>query len=655
MAREKSTRGLLRTLLVVAGCASLVGAAPADAQEPAPAPPPHLAEPPTARFDWSVPERYALGWNAWNEQSEHYRTSYVRPARWSVSVDACSSSGGSLTITDYDVTIAGVGFDFRTRSHDTGCRRVFDNLPRLGKYDVTTVVRTSGGASSPRTLRIELRDHLIVSLGDSMASGEGVPDESGVYTSGSTLTQTLGTLSRIFNGDVRLHTEVAAEWKNRRCHRSARSGHALAAWALERRDPKSSVTYISLACSGAEIAHVIDTEYAGIQPLPNSGKVPPQLDALRGLVGAGQTSRGRTVDAVLLSIGVNDLGFSDIVQSCATNFNTVHGDGDPYCVYDSDASAKLTPGGSIDQSYARLGSALRDRLDVAEVYITDYPGAPFGQSRGGCGLLGIPEFGIASREATAMAQVGLQLYWATGRAASASGWNWVPGMSKAFTGHDYCAATPYLVSLESSLLRQGTIFGAVHPTRTGHATFANLLLDSVVFRPALPHWRAKLVVRSVRVDSGVWTARSREAQEPDPGDTGEPVPPPPPSDRFSFGFSVRTIPNWPGATTHSFTVQKTDTGRWISVPSELGTFELDVYDAPRPPRHATAVDFLTYGPGGTLPGYYTQAQRFGLGCHEQAHPAAGWAIRYRIEVRLVGGGPTAPGGQLPPCVQYTKT
>src|ERR671930_590003 len=132
-----------------------------------------------------------------------------------------------------------------------------------------------------------------------------------------------------------------------------------------------------------------------------------------------------------------------------------------------------------------------------------------------------------------MSSVGLQLYWAVGRAAAAQGWNWVPGMTDAFAGHDYCASDAYLVHLESSLLHQGTIHGAVHPTRTGHGVLANLLLRAAVFRPDLPHWRARLVVEQVRIEPDFrGIPLQREDQVPGPDETGEPVPPPPPSDRY---------------------------------------------------------------------------------------------------------------------------
>jgi len=645
----------LAIMLAAGVLAAVVGpASPADAKEVLEDEPHRVLEVPTPRFSWSVPDRYQLGWRAWSERRGRYRRAYVRPRRWTLDVDACRSSGGGNRITGYELRVKGVGFDFRTGSRGTSCRRRFSDLPRIGGYDVRLVVQTTAGPSHPLIQRISLRDWLVVSLGDSMASGEGVPDTPGLYTPPFTLTDTVATLARLFRGNVRMHQVRRVDWQDRRCHRSARAGHAQAALALERRDPHSSVTFVSLACSGATIAHLIDKEYAGIQPPPGDEKLQPQLEALRTLVGAGGGSRRRRVDALLLSIGVNDLGFSDIVKGCAMNWNGAHGTGDPDCVYDAGVTKKLAVGGTLEDSYAKFATALRDSLDVADVYLTDYPGAPFGQHRGGCGLLAIPGFGIGPREAEAMATVGLQLYWAVGRAAAAQGWNWVPGMTDAFAGRDYCAPKPLLVRLESSLLRQGTIHGAVHPTRAGQLKLGDLLARSIVFRPDLPHWRAKLVVEQVFVDPAFKdTTRLRKPQPTDP--TGQPVLPPPPSDKYAFDFALRTIPNWPAGARLRFTTPKATKGQWIAVPPELGTFELDVYDPPRPPRYPTSVNFLAYGPSGTVGADHTFGQGFGVGCHKLVHPT-GWTIRYRIELTPVDGTPgrppiVPPGEIVPPCRQ----
>ena len=59
------------------------------------------------------------------------------------------------------------------------------------------------------------------------------------------LTQTATQLLDFENG-------LSATWQDRRCHRSARAGIAQAALELEQLDPHTSVTFVHLACSGAE-------------------------------------------------------------------------------------------------------------------------------------------------------------------------------------------------------------------------------------------------------------------------------------------------------------------------------------------------------------------------------------------------------------------
>src|SRR3546814_5953796 len=66
--------------------------------------------------------------------------------------------------------------------------------------------------------RVRAKDLLIVSIGDSMASGEGNPD-------GYTWVPAL-------NNHI-------TDWVYRRCHRSKTSGHALAAKAIEEASDKT--------------------------------------------------------------------------------------------------------------------------------------------------------------------------------------------------------------------------------------------------------------------------------------------------------------------------------------------------------------------------------------------------------------------------------
>src|SRR6478672_11439489 len=99
---------------------------------------------------------------------------------------------------------------------------------------------------------VDLRDLLVVSLGDSVASGEGNPDP----------------------GRIGFH------WLEQRCHRSLRSGAAQAARAVEQGDRHSDVTFVPLACSGATIDVGLLGAYDGVQPNRRRGPLPPQVDVL---------------------------------------------------------------------------------------------------------------------------------------------------------------------------------------------------------------------------------------------------------------------------------------------------------------------------------------------------------------------------------------
>ena len=148
---------------------------------------------------------------------------YAHPSSYGVSFNACNSNAG-LGAT-YTWTFTGVTRNFSRTLTTNDCNLTSQSFPGLGDYDVKLTARTSAGVSSTLTQRITLNDIVVLSLGDSLAAGEGNPDVPG-------------------------HDPV---WVEAECHRSMNSPHAVAARKLEDRDPHSSVTYIAYACTGAEI------------------------------------------------------------------------------------------------------------------------------------------------------------------------------------------------------------------------------------------------------------------------------------------------------------------------------------------------------------------------------------------------------------------
>ena len=81
---------------------------------------------------------------------------------------------------------------------------------------------------------------------------------------------------------------------------------------LEAMDPHTSVTFVSLAATGATISHLIDTPHKDAADEYDVILL-PQLKDLWSIVG------DREIDALTIAIGGNDIGFSEIIEKLVTN------------------------------------------------------------------------------------------------------------------------------------------------------------------------------------------------------------------------------------------------------------------------------------------------------------------------------------------------
>ena len=278
---------------------------------------------PVARFDWSMPPRFDASWHAWrsyaasvevplpNDSCDEspclapqrlydYKSSFVNPPHWNPLFTACASSAGGSPLVSFQWGLWRDGREIDTAKtfyclltnypSDPPDKRL--DVPALGSYFVTLSVTSLDGKSASTVQEVTVRDLLVVSFGDSSASGEGNRASSG--------------------------------WEDRRCHRSRTSGPALAAKYLEDADPKTSVTYLDFACSGASVTNGIIGPYYGEQHNATEDAAPlePQTDALVRAICGGrpawrcQSSQQRPVDILTINIGVNDLRFSDLVKDC---------------------------------------------------------------------------------------------------------------------------------------------------------------------------------------------------------------------------------------------------------------------------------------------------------------------------------------------------
>jgi len=323
---------------------------------------------------------------------------------------------------------------------------------------------------------------------------------------------------------------VQARWQSRSCHRSSRAAQAQAARLLEERDPHTSVTFVHLACSGATIWEGIVGPYAGIEEA--SPPHAPQLEGVAELALVDpvlpELGLHRPVDAILLSIGGNDVNFADIITMCITHADCPDAPAidavalaarSAYCsttplwarseCFDSLAPPDLEAGmdgealfrqgdpskphpNGLEQlpaGYAEIREQLAAAgLGDAPVHLTQYPDITRDESGDICGWQPLDD--LATRQANllgidpdemawAAAEVAVPLSDAMAMSAGGLGWSFVEGAAARFRTHGYCSQQHWVVRLQESFAIQGQPWGVVHPNASGHAAWAEEIAAAV--------------------------------------------------------------------------------------------------------------------------------------------------------------------------------
>src|SRR5205807_1334624 len=192
------------------------------------------------------------------ERSDWKNPATVTPPYWRVYFDATGwDCAHSRSIRWYiDGTLGPTVCSFH---HD---------FPALGSHDLKFSAVSAAGVAGTYHGVIVLRDLLIVSIGDSVASGEGNPP-----------------------------------FTNYQCDRSNAAGAVQAAMKLIPLDDHTTVTLLNVACTGATIEKgLIGPQFSGVRA---------QIQQVRDEI------RGRPISALLLSVGANDIGFAKIAKACA--------------------------------------------------------------------------------------------------------------------------------------------------------------------------------------------------------------------------------------------------------------------------------------------------------------------------------------------------
>ena len=341
---------------------------------------------------------------------------------------------------------------------------------------------------------IKVRDLLIVGMGDSIASGEGNPDmpvrfsreRSASYGKKTETDNFTGYPARIGAwkeiGD-KAFIEENPRWLDQACHRSLYSHQLRAAMQLGIEDPHRAVTFVGVACSGAEVTYGLFLRYTGNEWVPN----PPDMSQISAIASAqcgsheaplqdlpeayhmnGRISElkgglvlrkcspvnARKIDLLFLSIGGNDVGFARLLANAVLAkqstlrklggwIGQVHGL--------NEASDQLD---ALTMRYKSLNRAFHNILHIPweqsdRVVLTAYPGlALLGDGSKVCpdgraGMEILPDFKMSESKARVGTWIADKLHHAMREAAKEYRWSFVESHRREFIGRGICAGTTY--------------------------------------------------------------------------------------------------------------------------------------------------------------------------------------------------------------------
>lgn len=456
---------------------------------------------PRATFTWSVPETlsYDLTTGFLRYEASEASKAYLLPDRL-VDFDACLSDPiGNIAWYHWTFTIPAshttTGEEETVQIDDPDCKLQFPQgkLPDYHPMVASLAVEDgSGNVSEPYVRPIEPRNYFIVSIGDSYASGEGNPHDLAACSVDpdwtSIIRPTKGLRGGVWGGLAKFLKNCHGDgrWNGSDkyaydCHRSSQAGPAVASRAIEARDPHTSVTFLHLACSGAEVLDGLLGSYDGADA-GDDGTVPAQIDQLSPLLALAR----RQPDALLVSIGGNDIGFAKIVETCLFHDCTPTNDSGAiktvFREFQRGIDELTKDGGALDKLYQCLTTYFCESedgiglgLDPSTIFVTEYPGLGSASSDGTlyCDYLGFDsvEFQIMDQDIGQPLNDHLRDWWT---AKSESSVTFISGISQLFKGHGICLTegTRWFRQIRESIEMQsidGTApKGAFHPNDLGH-------------------------------------------------------------------------------------------------------------------------------------------------------------------------------------------
>ena len=386
-------------------------------------------------------------------------------------------------------------------------------VPGPGTYGVTAYRMSGTTEIDHHSATLTIKDYLIASIGDSAASGEGNPDVPGIPAdlfSHSWWEYIIPyydiyvIADDIYNwteekvavnapliaraGGMTINMQPEPVWIEEKAHRSLRSGHAYAAQTLEDLYEGTVVTFLPFGRSGSDILNgLIGPRVSDGNEIDSWIRNMGQIDELKATVGT------RRIDALLIYIGINDIGVSSTLEDLVKGDAPIIGYGIPT---DARLHAQEVAASNLEKLPAKLDTLAKalSTLNVGQIYLTEYPTGLFDDSNGnsapGCELFGYPDLKISLEDAKLVQSIASQINGILKAAADQYHWIYVTGIDQQLRGRGYCTAPGRRAFIQcgESLLTQGDTEGTIHPNSFGCLAIgkavAQSILDNTMSLPA---------------------------------------------------------------------------------------------------------------------------------------------------------------------------
>ncbi len=357
-----------------------------------------------SNFDWRGWAASAADKLCWNPESRlHDRCNgvddYINPKGHEIELKLKSLKSNSL-ITEYNCEWRVGDGQVQTAPCDATLKAV---LPYPGGADISVNVE----GEQPISLHAAVRDLLIVGMGDSFASGEGNPDRAVTFSSDQ-------RYHNLYPARAKSDITGNGQWIDRLCHRSLYGHQLRAALQIAIEHPQAAVTFLGYSCSGASIEEGIlgPQEYvesvsrdAGQRSFLRGGSKDAQIRwLLRELCLEKPEQEGdfwtcpkgqyrRSVDYLFLSIGGNDIGFSNVVAWATLRKSTSATLAKFFGATVAPRQFAQNMHDILPNAYARLAKALEVAVplhsgdpvfDASRVVLTSYPDLLVDETGGVC-------------------------------------------------------------------------------------------------------------------------------------------------------------------------------------------------------------------------------------------------------------------------------